>query len=78
MAEACRTCDFFLDGGLASASSLPTKKSDLRLSGGICRRHAPVIVPDIDLPIDQRSQFPIVDSAHWCGDFRNEAWSTPC
>lgn len=78
MRDTCHACDFFLERGLASASSPPSETSDMSIGRGICRRRSPVVVPDPDLPLEQRSQFPIVDNAHWCGDFRSGAWTSPC
>lgn len=77
MRDTCRTCDFFLDRGLASASSPPSKTSDLMIGMGICRRRAPQIVGDA--PYEERSQFPMVDDSQWCGDFRSAAHQySPC
>lgn len=77
MPDTCQTCDFFLDRGLASASSPPDRQSDLDFSGGICRRNAPQIVPTAERYGD--AFFPKAHGDHWCGEFRCEArMQSPC
>ncbi|MFC0304420.1 hypothetical protein ACFSTI_29425 [Rhizorhabdus histidinilytica] len=75
MPDTCRRCDFFLDRGLASASSPPSKKSDVNT--GICWRHVPQIKPGSS--VDGRAIFPTIHADHWCGEFQNRALlESPC
>ncbi len=77
MPDTCRTCDFYLDRGLASASSPPSEKDPLDFTGGICRRHAPTIAGDADYR--DRWQFTKVHGDQWCGDFHVAARAqSPC
>lgn len=77
MRDTCSKCDFFLERGLASASSPPSRKNELEVGGGVCRRHAPQIAIGSERFGD--AYFPKIHGDHWCGDFHVEArMQSPC